>query len=174
MKTLSVQQPWAWLLVNEFKDIENRTWQTHIRGKVQIHAGKKFDNEGYEFVKDEFPEINLPEKDQFETGGIVGEVEIVDCVQESDSPWFFGPFGFVVKNGKPLQFVPCRGQLGFFELNNQKPEKNDVERVMIKKLLDCEDLTNWEVGFVTDIEKYQSLSEKQSDILHQIYDRRIG
>ncbi|MEI3544750.1 MAG: ASCH domain-containing protein [Alphaproteobacteria bacterium] len=40
---LSIRQPWAWLIVNGYKDIENRTWPTHFRGKVLIHAGKKWD-----------------------------------------------------------------------------------------------------------------------------------
>lgn len=30
---LSIRQPWAWLIVNGYKDIENRTWPTHFRGK---------------------------------------------------------------------------------------------------------------------------------------------
>ncbi len=37
---LSIRQPWAWLIVNGYKDIENRTWSTRFRGKVLIHAGK--------------------------------------------------------------------------------------------------------------------------------------
>ena len=28
MKVLVVRQPWAWLIVNGFKDIENRSWNT--------------------------------------------------------------------------------------------------------------------------------------------------
>jgi hypothetical protein len=28
MKVLVVRQPWAWLIVNGFKDIENRSWKT--------------------------------------------------------------------------------------------------------------------------------------------------
>jgi hypothetical protein len=32
MKTLSVRQPYAWLIVAGFKPIENRTWRTTYRG----------------------------------------------------------------------------------------------------------------------------------------------
>jgi hypothetical protein len=39
---------------------------------------------------------------------------IVDCVTKSASKWFFGKFGFVIKDAKPLPFSPCKGQLGFF------------------------------------------------------------
>ena len=30
---LSIRQPWAWLIVNGYKDIENRDWKTHYRGR---------------------------------------------------------------------------------------------------------------------------------------------
>ena len=32
MKTLSVRQPWASLLVSGLKDIENRTWAPNYKG----------------------------------------------------------------------------------------------------------------------------------------------
>ena len=114
MKVLSIKQPWAWLIVNGYKDIENRKWKTNFRGKCLIHSGKQFDSDGYKFIKQNFKHINLPRKEDFEYGGIVGEVEIIDCVQRSNSPWFFGPFGFVIINAKKRDFVPLKGQLGFF------------------------------------------------------------
>ena len=49
-------------------------------------------------------------------GALIGEVDIVDCVTRSESPWFVGRYGFVLKN--PVLYdkpVPCRGALGFFE-----------------------------------------------------------
>ena len=55
----------------------------------------------------------VPARDSF--GGIVGIAELVDCVDASDSPWFFGPFGFVLRSARELPFVPCVGTLGFFE-----------------------------------------------------------
>jgi hypothetical protein len=47
-------------------------------------------------------------------GGIIGQVDIVDCVDKSASPWFVGPFGFVLRNPRILPFRPCKGALGFF------------------------------------------------------------
>ena len=115
MKALSIQQPWAWLIVNGHKDIENRTWPTKGRGRVLIHAGKKIDAEGYNFVRANFPHITLPTS--FDVGGIVGEARIVNCVRQSNSRWFVGEYGFVLADAKPLPFVPYRGQLGFFEVD---------------------------------------------------------
>ena len=61
----------------------------------------------------------IPALKSLDRGGIIGRVEIVDCVERSDSPWFCGKFGFVLANPKPFPFVPCKGQLGFFEIPNE-------------------------------------------------------
>jgi len=109
MKAISIMQPWAWLIVAGHKDVENRTWWTSFRGPVLIHAGKRHDGPRSEW---DWPEIPPPAA--FEYGGIVGEAEIVGCVTSHCSPWFCGPYGFVIRNARPLPFRPCRGQLGFF------------------------------------------------------------
>ena len=36
MKALSIQQPWAWLIVNGFKRVENRRWKTGYKGPLAI------------------------------------------------------------------------------------------------------------------------------------------
>lgn len=38
MKTLSIHQPWASLIALGVKRIENRSWWTHHRGPIAIHA----------------------------------------------------------------------------------------------------------------------------------------
>lgn len=115
MKALSIRQPWAWLIVNGFKPIENRTWNTNARGPILIHAGKSFDKKGYAWVRDNFPEIDLPLPSQFERGGIVGRANLWEVATASSSPWFSGPFGFRLAQAEPLPFVPMPGRLGFFE-----------------------------------------------------------
>ena len=52
-------------------------------------------------------------------GGIVGSVEIVDCVSASASPWFGGEFGFVLRDPQPLPFTPFKGSLGFFNVPSE-------------------------------------------------------
>lgn len=47
MKALSIRQPYAWLIVNGFKDIENRDWPTKFRGRVLIHAGATYPKREY-------------------------------------------------------------------------------------------------------------------------------
>lgn len=123
---LSIRQPWAWLIVNGHKDIENRTWATTFSGRVLIHAGKTppdWDEINYETCAGEYgvivPREGLP------LGGIVGEAVMVGCVEKSDSPWFSGPFGFVMCEQKVRPFVPFRGMLGFF---NVPPEALDARK----------------------------------------------
>lgn len=116
MKALSIRQPWAWLVVNGHKDIENRSWRTTFRGRVLIHAGKQLCPHDYlnawEMAKD--LGITIPKQGELQFGGIVGEATIIDCVQKHPSHWFFGDYGFVLKDQMTREFLPCRGALGFF------------------------------------------------------------
>jgi len=126
MPALSVRQPWAWLLVKGFKDIENRTWRTNFRGKFLIHASKGMTHYEYESCVDTclnirnthpFPKgTRMPPLKELERGGIIGIAEITDCVDKSNSPWFFGRYGFVIKNAQPLPFMSYKGKLGFFSV----------------------------------------------------------
>lgn len=115
LPVLSIRQPWAWLIVNGHKDIENRTWKTHFRGKVLVHAGKKWDEDVTLADIKAMYGVEVPRR--LKTGGIVGMVEITDCVTKSKSPWFFGPYGFTLKDAEPLPFHPCKGKMGFFRLD---------------------------------------------------------
>ena len=120
MKVLSVRQPWAFCIMSMSKDIENRSWSTKFRGRMLLHAAQGMSRSEYEdcetLVETIFPSGNsLPEFDALQRGGIVGSIEITGCVTKSDSPWFFGPYGFVLANPLPLPFIPARGSLGFWE-----------------------------------------------------------
>lgn len=101
---LSIRQPWCHSILFDGKDVENRSWPTDFRGQILIHASKGVDPED----REEVIEHSMP------LGGIVGVMEIVDCVTACESRWFCGPYGFVIRNARPLRFVPCKGALGFF------------------------------------------------------------
>jgi len=116
MKALSILQPWAWLIANGYKDIGNRSWQTQFRGRFLIHASKTFDAGGYAWAKRTFPHIPMPEPCEFDLGGIVGEARLIDCVADHPSPWFEGPYGFVLADAKPLEFLRCPERLHFFDV----------------------------------------------------------
>ena len=114
MKALSIRQPWCWLILHAGKDIENRDWPTKFRGRFLLHAGKGMTRDEYEDAP--LWIVDLPDFKDLERGGIVGSVELVDCVSDHDSDWFFGRYGFVLRDPKPLPFTPYRGQLGFFDV----------------------------------------------------------
>jgi len=116
MKVIVIRQPWAWLIVNGFKDIENRSWITHYRGPLLIQAsvGRPSSADmnwfrGYARKRG----ARLPE--EFDFGGVVGMVRLDDCVRKSRSKWFEGPVGWVLSKPKKLQFIPMRGRLGLFD-----------------------------------------------------------
>lgn len=111
---LSIRQPWAAAIINMGKDIENRNWPTRFRGQFLIHAAKAWgqnERDDVETVED-ISGQSLEGRPLL--GGIIGMAEIVDCVSQSNSPWFFGRYGFVIRNPRSLPFRSCRGQLGFF------------------------------------------------------------
>jgi len=120
MKAISIRQPWAWLVVNGHKDIENRSWATKFRGKVLVHAGvHKVTKAEYQGFLERYKVArikNPPAIDGFKRGGIVGSVEITDCVEKSKSPWFVGPYGFILKNARQGRFKPMIGKLGIWEV----------------------------------------------------------
>jgi len=139
-RALSVRGPWWWAIPHLGKDIENRDWTTQLRGRVWLHASSWWRNyEGLDTIQDVAriaattgvrapdsafplgpdgkPDRRLTGRMMKERGGrIVGSVEIVDCVDRSASPWFFGRHGFVLRDPRPLATpVPCKGALGFFK-----------------------------------------------------------
>ena len=121
MKALSIRQPWAWAIIHAGKDVENRTWHTRFRGPLLIHASKTFDHDGYEWLveNEHLLTAEVPPKDEIPRGGIVGKAMAIDCVDDHPSPFFFGPWGIVLKESKPVPFIPYRGQLGLFDVPDE-------------------------------------------------------
>lgn len=117
MKALSIRQPWAWCILHGKKPVENRTWATSYRGPILIHAAKGMTRVEYEEATD-FAAIlgcHPPLAEEIQRGGIIGRAKLVDCVSRHASPWFFGPYGFVLADVEPLPFTPLKGALGLFD-----------------------------------------------------------
>lgn len=125
MKALSIRQPWAWAILAGIKPIENRTWPTSFRGPVLIHAGKREERSNIDYVLRECSHhtgasvalLRNAYDQQAATGAIIGAVTITDCVSDHPSPWFQGPWGFVLASpARAHQPVPCPGRLSFFDV----------------------------------------------------------
>lgn len=122
LKALSVRQPWAWAIIHAGKDVENRSWQAvnhglRMRGRICIHAAKGMTRDEYHDARDFMETLGIcaPEAHDLLRGGIIGSIEVVDVVSKSDSPWFFGPRGIVLRDPRPMKFVPAKGALGYFD-----------------------------------------------------------
>lgn len=120
MKTLSLKQPWAELVVSGKKKIELRKWNTNFRGEFLIHASKNPDEKAMQ----EFGLNNLP------CGFIIGKAELIDVKHyinkiefEKDknmhlatSDW--GEYGFVLKNAERFdKIIPAKGALNFWDFD---------------------------------------------------------
>ena len=131
MKALSVLQPWAWLIIHGGKDIENRSWllpERMVGQRVAISTSARFSKaEWYEalmLIREraipapvEGTGYEIPCRDELEFGVIVGTVELAGCVVRSESPWFTGLYGFVLRNPIALpKPIPCKGRLGFWNV----------------------------------------------------------
>jgi hypothetical protein len=121
---ITIRQPWASSIIHGGKDIENRTWITKYRGPIYIQSSASIrmaEMVGWQnFVRErkiKFPMSFLHEDvEDFPTGGILGIADLVDCVSSHTSPWFEGPYGFVLKNPRPVPFYPLKGALGIFRI----------------------------------------------------------
>ena len=127
---LSLKQPWATLLVHGRKTIEVRSWATHRRGLVLIHAAR---------VPDPRPEAwthvphDLREAAQL-GGGIIGAADLTGVViyrtpqlfiadqahHLNDPSWFRPPclYGFVFSRPRPLPFRVYPGNVRFFTVKD--------------------------------------------------------
>jgi len=120
MLALSGYSIWYWAILHAGKDVENRKWPTAIRGTIALHASKRIPPEDYWEARgyiERIAKLKVGSSEDFVKGAIIGVVDIVDCVKHSSSPWFFGPYGFVLQNPRVLpRPIPCAGALYFWKV----------------------------------------------------------
>ena len=127
MKTLTIKQPFATLIVEGLKEYESRTWKTNYRGEILIHAGKGVDKKAmkrYEYLGLEYPK-----------GCIIGKATITDCIKIDDNArkilkeknsiiysniidnkdW--NGYGFKLENVEKLENIEVCGKLSFWEFD---------------------------------------------------------
>jgi hypothetical protein len=133
MKTLSVRQPWASLIVSGAKDCENRSWATSYRGPLLIHAGLAVDSDAFDFIvsdhrrafavhrlasRDHDRQIDSPRGVSMDLprGCVIGRVQLVACVRDSTSPWAeAGAWHWILRDAQEIPHEPLRGRLGLFD-----------------------------------------------------------
>lgn len=131
MKTLSIRQPWAQLIITGKKDIENRSRRTTYRGRFLVHAPMKFDDRGIPLCLTPQQQMQIPDLHKWVDEGflcraIIGSVEIVNCLRGHHSPWAEDDcWNWVLANpvmfDEPICGIP--GKLGFWEYDLPKEYK---------------------------------------------------
>lgn len=139
MKALTLFQPWGWAIVAGHKTVENRTWKppkTAIGTVIAIHAGKTYDAEGEAFLRKHGVEMPTDGAHRIH-GALIGTAKLVRAVRHQDcavfdgelfdaddgdpvrdDPMFFGPWGWVLTEVRPLaEPVYCGGSLGLWSVN---------------------------------------------------------
>ena len=117
LRALAVRQPYAWLIGNGYKDVENRSRNTRHRGPLLIHASTSKANLTEERLHgfERRYGFKLPPKETYELGGIVGLVDLVDCRSSSTSRFYErGNKAWVLAKPRRLDFRPCKGALNLF------------------------------------------------------------
>lgn len=84
MKTITLHDPWATLVILGEKKFETRSWPTQHRGLLGIHAGK---NTQWLHLMHEEPFRSVLQKHgithpgQFKLGHMLGEVMLMECTK---------------------------------------------------------------------------------------------
>lgn len=130
---LSVQQPYAGLLVAGIKKHEGRAWFTTYRGRLWIHSASKQPTHEdisevvdiYRKIVEETGEIvSFP--DEYPTSCLLGCVNLVDCLPQDiyreQYPFgeCFSPFVFICEEPQELKTkFPMKGQHKIFKMDSR-------------------------------------------------------
>lgn len=119
MKTLSLKQPYAELILQGRKKIELRKWNTNFRGSFFIHASL-------------IPDKMAMKKFGFESlplGVIVGKANLMGVKKYGGDFEFnndkslhlanrnFGNYGFLLKDVERIDPIPAKGKLNFWDFD---------------------------------------------------------
>ena len=130
MKTLSVKQPWASLIMSGLKDVENRTWvASSVPAKILIHASSSPDNRAIDFLNNAIDELafetnnaiimgNVPEFFNMPQSAILGYVTVSKCVNDSTSKWAFpNQYHWVIEDVYQFEqpILNVKGKLNLFD-----------------------------------------------------------
>lgn len=124
MKVITIKQPFATLIAEGLKEYEFRTWRTHYRGDILIHAGKGVDKK----AMDRYRHLNL----EYPTGCIIAKATITDCIyvdddarkmlKEKNELVYYGvidsdstSYGFKLENIEKINPIYINGKLSLWD-----------------------------------------------------------
>jgi len=125
LKALSLTQPWATAVALGVKQYETRSWTTHYRGRIAIHAAKNFPKWARDFASLELSLGRLPAR--LPLGAIVAVARIVEVFRAEEiapkisaierlyGDYSAGRFAWQLADVQALaEPVPCRGALSLW------------------------------------------------------------
>lgn len=139
MKAITVRQPWAWAIMHDGKDVENRSRNIagSYRGPIVVHAGKTDDDVAWngrvgQRWRSWWAANGMPGGQRGFALGVVDLLDVhteAECPGLSCSPW--ADEGFVhLLLGHPHAFanpIPYRGKLGLWEFPDDLLRQADLE-----------------------------------------------
>lgn len=118
---LSIRQPWCWATVHAGKRLENRNWYNDnadldVRGPICLRAGTNMTQEEYHQGAAFMASLGItcPPAAELQRGGIIGTARVIGVTAKSEDPWFVGRIALVLDQVKPVEFIGCVGDTGFF------------------------------------------------------------
>jgi activating signal cointegrator 1 len=129
MKTLSLLQPWASLVVKGAKKFETRSWNTNFRGPIFIHASAKKDAVARVLASDSPFSKHIEDFNKLPFGAIIGSaiitgtgptLKVIGEVTGTDE-FSFGDYSkgrYAWRLEEPVQFQDpylAKGALGLWE-----------------------------------------------------------
>lgn len=126
VNVLSIQEPWAFLILKGAKDVELRTWRTFYRGRLYIHVTKNKMNTRTRDVFEAAQVFDYTDDLRYPPGHICGYVTLTavrrynsDAAFLQDRPrhrfngdMYAKPlYGFIMEDAHRIEPVRARGQL---------------------------------------------------------------
>ena len=125
-RAISIKQPWAWAIIHADKDVENRKrpsrFQAAVGRRIYVHASKGMTRAEYADAAEFMASIGVrcPAPANLEFGGIIGSVLVTSIVTQHRSKWFGGPAALALADPRPEPFVPMRGRLGLWRVEEEE------------------------------------------------------
>lgn len=133
MKAISLQNPWAQLVVSGFKTVEAKTWTTDYRGELLICSKSRSDKSLEKAVLDvieEETDLAFEQSEFFVNGAVLGKVQLVDVrplteddleeswmdpaeLEEAETPLY----AWVFENAEPIaEPIEVKGKPRLFDM----------------------------------------------------------
>lgn len=151
IRGLTVYRPWSEYMADGLKPLENRDWTPwkSMLGKyLALHASARWEQQAADFIERNRLRFGLgahvkrPEDCRV---GIIAVAQLVGWVEigahgagqaktvamlpghafdhAKDGPWFFGRFGWLLRNVVRFEPIECRGKQGLWKLEPDVYEK---------------------------------------------------